>query len=62
MVYKTQIKMIDVNSIDEINELDGLPEEEKAARGCQCFYVRNVFQVIPTGKGYQVYYKIELLI
>lgn len=62
MVYKTQIKVIEVNSIDEINELDGLTEEEKAARGCQCFYARNVFQVIPTGKGYQVYYKIELLI
>lgn len=59
MVYKTQIKVIEVNSIEEINELDGLPEEAKAARGCPGFYVRNVFQVIPSGNGYQVFYKME---
>ena len=61
MIYKTLVKMVEVNSIDEINELDNLEEEEKQERGCSCFYARNVFQVIPTGKGYQVFYKVELV-
>ena len=52
MVIKTLIKMVEVSSIDELNNLDDLEEEEKAKRGCPCFYSRNVFQVIPTGKGY----------
>ena len=54
--------MVEVKDLEEINTLDNLDETEKAARNIPCFYARNVFQVIPTGKGYQVFYKVELML